>query len=244
MASPKRTFGERLCAAFSNITAPPMNGKRHNSMGGGRYVLLEDMIAAVQPHLLKEGLLLTFTSDIYENTLTVKAFVTSGVPDEAIVSSASCTVTAPGGRGNGATPHAVGATLTYLKRYALGLVVPIGTDEDSDHGAGAPAPQKPQPKEVLKTARHNPTKVEPTNKHAHLNSILKSLRLSAQTTAMTAKDMTADDAELVRETCELALQVNVTKVGSLRVDQLAAVAAALKSRRNQKAVDPEEDVPF
>jgi transcription elongation factor Elf1 len=124
------------------------------------------------------------------------------------------------------------------------LVVPIGTDEDDDHGAGAPTPQKPHPKEVLKTARNNPTKVEPTNKHAHLNSILKSLRLSAQTTAMTAKDMTADDAELVRETCELALQVNVTKVGSLRVDQLAAVAAALKSRRNQKAVDPEEDVPF
>ena len=171
-------------------------------------------------------------------TLTVSACITG--TDGCVGSDASCTVTAPGGRGNGATPHAVGATLTYLKRYALGLVVPIGTDEDDDHGAGAPAP-----KDASKQRQPESQASKPASKMVPLNSIVKSARLFGELKATSVRELTELDQEIVRGLCSQSLQIEVKSVGSLTLAQLHSVAADLKgSRPAEKADDPESDVPF
>jgi hypothetical protein len=238
-----RTFNERFCAALSNIKAPPMNGRRHNSMGGGRYVLLPDLLDAVQPCLVAEGLFLAFDSALVDSVLTVTAAVIGS--ETSVRASSSCAVTSPGGRGQGATPHAIGSCTSYLKRYALGLVVPIGVDEDDDGNAGQEQASKPAPRQPKPPATDSQARAEA------MGSIVKSGHLAGWLPTQVWKDISKDGWDSVRSAISDALKRDVPSLKALPLADLVAAAGLLKTERKQadfaaemRALDPNEDIPL
>ncbi len=146
-------FYARFAAALAEIKQPPMRGKRHPSMGGGAYMLLPDLLGAVVPVLAQHGLCLHYTSMLSEDGIYMRVTCTVTDGMDRLEGSVTMAVTSPGRGDAKPTPHAVGSTLTYAKRYALGLVVPIGTDEDDDGDAGQQhATRKPAAKPAPKSA--------------------------------------------------------------------------------------------
>lgn len=117
-----------------------------------RYADLADVMGAVAPLLSKHGLAfvtLPGTDDNGGGTLTGRLMHASG--DEL-------TATLPI---SGSTPQALGSSLTYMRRYLLGCMTGVATDEDEDGQIAAQTQPEPQQRPQRPQRRPEPEPAPP-----------------------------------------------------------------------------------
>lgn len=132
---------DNLAAALAAVQAAlPVVEKTQTANTGKfsyRYASLKDVTAAVYPLLSKHGLAFTCTpvrNADGSHDLTGRLVHTSGESLEGSLPIA------------GASPQLMGGAITYMRRYLLGCMVGVVTDEDTD-GPPPPAdyPQQHRP---------------------------------------------------------------------------------------------------
>ena len=132
----KRTLAERLCAARLNMSNPlkaALNGHFKS-----KYVTLDVLIDAVVPHLNAEGLTVVQEPGFADGCVTLRTVLLA--PGE----ERDCGTLAVPLASKGNPNHAVGSSLTYMRRYALEAVAGVcGTADDDGNGHGAQ--QRPPP---------------------------------------------------------------------------------------------------
>ena len=97
-----------------------------------KYAELSDLLEAVKPALLGQGLAISQGVDSYERGVKVTTLLmhSSG---EHISSTLSMPVT-------GSTPQAYGSAITYARRYALSALLGVAPEDDDDAEAASSAP--------------------------------------------------------------------------------------------------------
>lgn len=122
-------FYEKLIAVQGGLKAPK---GQYNSFGKYKYRSCEDILEAVKPLLVKNGLLLTITDDIVMvgNRIYVKATVTVSDGKNSVSNSAFAREdeTKKGMDGSQVT----GASSSYARKYALNGMFCIDDTKDSD----------------------------------------------------------------------------------------------------------------
>lgn len=93
-----------------------------------KYAELADLLEAVKPALLGQGLAISQGVDSYELGVKVTTLLmhSSG---EHLSSTLSLPV-------SGSTPQAYGSAITYARRYALSALLGVGPEDDDDGGSG------------------------------------------------------------------------------------------------------------
>ena len=136
------TFTERLLAAQAAIGAVEAKGRRHGSKGGGSYIKLPDLLAKARPALREQGLLITHSVRFDEGMLWVATSIGDGTDSVSV--ELPTLPESPGGRGNALTCHALGSSLTYLRRYGLACLLGCSDVPDDDGNAAEEvhAPQR------------------------------------------------------------------------------------------------------
>ncbi len=125
-------IGPALVAAISEIPTIPKNAQAY----GYKYATLDDILSVVKPILAKHNLAL------------IQPLTGEGLETIIMHESGQCireTVTLPSMSENKKmnAAQAVGATITYMRRYALSSILCISTDEDSDGAIGKKETTKP-----------------------------------------------------------------------------------------------------
>ena len=122
-------INEKLLSVQAKLKAPK---SQYNSFGKYNYRNAEDILEAVKPLLLEEGLTLTITDDIalVGDRYYIKATVTVKYNDESITTTAFAREeeTKKGMDGSQVT----GASSSYARKYALNGMFLIDDTKDSD----------------------------------------------------------------------------------------------------------------
>lgn len=147
MTKKAKTFTERLLAAQESMGVVEAKGRRHGSKGGGTYIRLPDLLAKARPALRQQGLIITHGVRVEDGLLWVSTSIGDGTDVVAI--DLPTLPESPGGRGNALTCHALGSSLTYLRRYGLACLLGCSDVPDDDGNAAEDAhrPQQRQPPE-------------------------------------------------------------------------------------------------
>ena len=124
-------IGPALVAAMAEIPAIPKNAQAY----GYKYATLDDILSVVKPVLAKHGLVLLQplsgdgleTIIMHESGQTVRNVVSLPQMSENKKMNAA---------------QAVGATITYFRRYALSSILGISNDEDTDGAVTQKTPTK------------------------------------------------------------------------------------------------------
>ena len=97
-----------------------------------KYAELSDLLEAVKPALLGQGLAISQGVDSYERGVKVTTLLmhSSG---EHLSSTLSMPVT-------GSTPQAYGSAITYARRYALSALLGVAPEDDDDAEAASSVP--------------------------------------------------------------------------------------------------------
>ena len=125
-------IGPALVAAIAEVPTIPKNAQAY----GYKYATLDDILTVVKPILAKHNLAL------------IQPLTGEGLETIIMHESGQCireTVTLPSMSENKKmnAAQAVGATITYMRRYALSSILCISTDEDSDGAIGKKETTKP-----------------------------------------------------------------------------------------------------
>ena len=120
-----QAFTADLAAMQIELPLIAKNGKGH---GTAKYALLEDINQAIRPALQKYGFAVTFRISQREKEVSITAVLSHklGHSDET-------TITLPIDiSGSKNATQAVGSTVSYGKRYAIGALLNISTGDDND----------------------------------------------------------------------------------------------------------------
>lgn len=125
-------IGPALVAAIAEVPTIPKNAQAY----GYKYATLDDILTVVKPILAKHKLAL------------IQPLTGEGLETIIMHESGQCireTVSLPSMSENKKmnAAQAVGATITYMRRYALSSILCISTDEDSDGAIGKKETTKP-----------------------------------------------------------------------------------------------------
>ncbi|MAZ96957.1 MAG: hypothetical protein CMP53_05480 [Flavobacteriales bacterium] len=125
-------LGPALVAAMAEIPAIPKNAQAY----GYKYATLDDILNVVKPVLARHNLVLLqpLTGDGLETIIMHE----SGQCLRSVASLPHMT-----GNKKMNEAQAVGATITYFRRYALASILGISNDEDTDGVIGQKATTKP-----------------------------------------------------------------------------------------------------
>lgn len=140
---------EKLIAVQKALKAPK---NQKNSFGGYNYRSCEDILEAVKPLLVKEGILLTLSDTMVEvgGRIYVKATATVETGEEEIAVTAFAREEEEK-KGMDAS-QITGAASSYARKYALNGLFCIDDTKDSDftntHGKEAPAAPKAETPEA------------------------------------------------------------------------------------------------
>lgn len=120
---------EKLISVQSKLKAPK---NQKNSFGGYNYRSCEDILEAVKPLLVKEGLLLTLSDTMVEvgGRIYVKAIATVACGEEEISTTAFAREEAEK-KGMDAS-QITGAASSYARKYALNGLFCIDDTKDAD----------------------------------------------------------------------------------------------------------------
>lgn len=131
-------LAQALCKAQGAMPAVPKNGRGQVGTQRTSYVTFDDLVATVKAPLAANGL--SFTQMLDEGpTLTTMLLHSSG---QWLAASTPIDAMEPN-KGTNAM-QAYGSTLTYLKRYALGAMLGVASDDDDDAGTSVHAPKPKQ----------------------------------------------------------------------------------------------------
>ena len=127
-----QAFTADLAAMQTELPLVSKNGRGHNQ---AKYALLEDINQAIRPALQKYGLAVTFRVQQTEKQVTIAA-----VLSHRMGHSSDTTITLPiDVSGSKNATQAVGSTISYGKRYAIGALLNISTGDDNDAATAQPA---------------------------------------------------------------------------------------------------------
>lgn len=127
-----QAFTADLAAMQTELPLVAKNGRGHNQ---AKYALLEDINQAIRPALQKYGFAVTFRVQQTEKQVTIAA-----VLSHRMGHSSETTITLPiDVSGSKNATQAVGSTISYGKRYAIGALLNISTGDDTDGETSAPA---------------------------------------------------------------------------------------------------------
>lgn len=120
-----QAFTADLAAMQIELPLIAKNGKGHNS---AKYALLEDINQAIRPALQKYGFAVTFRIAQRDKEVSITAVLSHklGHSDETVI-----TLPLDLSGSKNAT-QAVGSTVSYGKRYAIGALLNISTGDDND----------------------------------------------------------------------------------------------------------------
>lgn len=127
-----QAFTADLAAMQTELPLVAKNGRGHNQ---AKYALLEDINQAIRPALQKYGFAVTFRIVQTEKQVSITA-----VLSHRLGHSAETSITLPiDVSGSKNATQAVGSTISYGKRYAIGALLNISTGDDNDAATAAPA---------------------------------------------------------------------------------------------------------
>lgn len=130
-----RTLAERLCAAQLNMKNPLKAAK--NGHFKSMYVTLDVLRDAIVPHLNAEGIAVVQQPGFADGCVTLTTVLLC--PGE----ERDCGTLAVPLASKGNANHAVGSSLTYMRRYSLEAVAGVcGTADDDGNGPGMSQPQQ------------------------------------------------------------------------------------------------------
>lgn len=149
----------RLAAAI--MAMPDAAGMEQGQVGNRtyKYVPLSEVMRLIKPVLAEWGLVITQSWDWREREGKSWVSVTTSILDTMLGDCVeTSTVGLPVDAKAGFTlPQAVGATITYARRYAIMAMLGLAFDEDTD---AAGQEEHGLPKDVGQTKRGQPLKVE------------------------------------------------------------------------------------
>lgn len=126
-----QAFTADLAAMQTELPLVSKNGRGHNQ---AKYALLEDINQAIRPALQKYGFAVTFRVQQTEKQVTIAA-----VLSHRMGHSSETTITLPiDVSGSKNATQAVGSTISYGKRYAIGALLNISTGDDNDAASAQP----------------------------------------------------------------------------------------------------------
>lgn len=177
-----QAFTADLAAMQIELPLIAKNGKGHNS---AKYALLEDINQAIRPALQKYGFAVTFRIAQREKEVSITAVLSHklGHSDETVI-----TLPLDLSGSKNAT-QAVGSTVSYGKRYAIGALLNISTGDDND--AATPIVQI------------QPEKAPDPITDERLTGAIAKIKTGEFTLARLYKNFTLTDAQEARLTKEL-----------------------------------------
>ena len=125
-------IGPALVAAIAEIPTIPKNAQAY----GYKYATLDDILTVVKPILAKHKMALI-------QPLTGEGLETIIMHESGQCIRETVSLPAMGENKKMNAAQAVGATITYMRRYALSSILCISTDEDSDGAIGKKETTKP-----------------------------------------------------------------------------------------------------
>ena len=125
-------IGPALVAAIAEVPTIPKNAQAY----GYKYATLDDILTVVKPILAKHKLVLI-------QPLTGEGLETIIMHESGQCIREAVSLPSMGENKKMNAAQAVGATITYMRRYALSSILCISTDEDSDGAVGSKATTKP-----------------------------------------------------------------------------------------------------
>lgn len=126
-----QAFTADLAAMQTELPLVSKNGRGHNQ---AKYALLEDINQAIRPALQKYGFAVTFRVQQTEKQVTIAA-----VLSHRMGHSSETTIALPiDVSGSKNATQAVGSTISYGKRYAIGALLNISTGDDNDAETSQP----------------------------------------------------------------------------------------------------------
>lgn len=127
-----QAFTADLAAMQTELPLVAKNGRGHNQ---AKYALLEDINQAIRPALQKYGFAVTFQVKQTDKQVTIAA-----VLSHRMGNSSDTSITLPiDVSGSKNATQAVGSTISYGKRYAIGALLNISTGDDNDGETAQPA---------------------------------------------------------------------------------------------------------
>lgn len=129
---------ERFNASLLRIqrTIKPILKSGHGEKPGARYALIEDIDAALNPLLEKEGMTLSFEPGISEkpNSIVVTAVLAQGAYERRYPLEMPADGAGPKGGQVMTRTHATGSAMTYAKRYLKNFIFDIQFKQKDDDG--------------------------------------------------------------------------------------------------------------
>jgi hypothetical protein len=134
---------EKLSKIQSELVAPK---NQYNNFGKYSYRSCEDIVEAVKPLLLKEGMTLLLSDDIVEigGRVYVKAMAAVSLKEDNIRVEAFARE--PETQKGMAEPQITGSASSYARKYALNGLFAIDDTKDADAMKPEKEEKKPQPK--------------------------------------------------------------------------------------------------
>ena len=124
-----------LCKAVTEIPEikKSKTARVHSSKGSGSsyeyaYADLSDVLAAVVPSLAKHGMMLSWSTRQSGDKVTLTGFLRHGASEEFFSASLPMPIL---------YAQEMGSMLSYLKRYIVGILLPVAATEPDDDGARA-----------------------------------------------------------------------------------------------------------
>lgn len=147
---PAVALHKALAAAQAEMPTVPKSKTAKAGSYSYSYADLADVMTAVAPVLSKHGLAVTTTTEQVERGWLIVGRL---VHDAGGSISASLPAQFAGG------PQQIGSELTYARRYLLGMLTGVVTDDDDDGQAAQHAPQRQAPQAVI--SKPAPPRVTP-----------------------------------------------------------------------------------
>ena len=127
--SAQATFAAAFAAASAEFPSIPLNGKGHN---GKPYATLKDIMSHTRPALSKNGLVLSFSTDVKERVVvTAKLMHKAGHTETTSIALPTDT------SGSKNPVQAVGSSQTYGERYTAQAILGLSLGEDTEDDGGA-----------------------------------------------------------------------------------------------------------